>query len=328
MTEPARKRAKYHHHYDTRYLSKRKRKTFEISNDDNFILTLAKTKVDDIQTKRAIVYVNTEDTLPEAFTKMNSKNLLSLPVLKEGTEYFGFIDILDIVTWVVDTLGERVLVQREIEEIINDFKTTRVIEVMQTPYDRRNPFHPINTGSSLLTAIEILATGIHRVPIIDGKELVNIVTQSAVVKWVKKNIGSLGKQNLKVSDLDCYQYVINVYDTQKAFDAFRLIRLSRVGAVAIIDDEGKLVGNLSARDMKRIAGDAKYFTRLFENVKTFRDGRRIPHVSVTEDKTLFEVLELLEKHNIHRVYVVDEEHHPIGVISLTDILAALLPGKP
>ena len=55
-----------------------------------------------------------------------------------------------------------------------------VKDIMQHPLSRKNPFHPVRTGYSLLFALELMAKEeeLHRVPIVDGeRNLVNLITQ-------------------------------------------------------------------------------------------------------------------------------------------------------
>jgi len=324
MTEPAKKKPRLEGVFR---LSSKKRKSIELTPDDEFLLLLAKTKVDDIHPRRDIVTVDTSESLADAFTRMNSNSLQSLPVLINGTKWHGYIDILDIVTWMIDKLGENYIVTREDErKIIAEFRSTRVDTVMLSPYGKRNPFHPIDSGSSLLTAVEVLAKGVHRVPIIEGEKLVNIVTQSSVINWIKQNEEKFSKKDLLVAEMDnAFKYVMSVFDIERAIDAFRLMRLARTPGLAIVNENEEIVGNISARDLKKISGDAKFFHRIFSNVLVFEDRRRLPIITVKVENTLMDVINLLEKHHIHRVYIVDDINRPIGVISLTDILAAILP---
>lgn len=54
---------------------------------------------------------------------------------------------------------------------------------------RRNPFHPVASGSSLLKAAEILERRVHRVPVVDSQgKVVKIISQSAVVKFLHQNV--------------------------------------------------------------------------------------------------------------------------------------------
>jgi CBS-domain-containing membrane protein len=47
-------------------------------------------------------------------------------------------------------------------------------------------------------------------------------------------------------------------------------------------------------------------------------------VSVTPKDNLATVLNLLVRFRLHRVYIVDEHHKPVGVVTLTDILQELV----
>lgn len=54
---------------------------------------------------------------------------------------------------------------------------------MQHPLTRRNPFHPVTRGYSLLFALELLAReeDLHRVPVVDSeRKLINLITQVAM----------------------------------------------------------------------------------------------------------------------------------------------------
>jgi len=47
-------------------------------------------------------------------------------------------------------------------------------------------------------------------------------------------------------------------------------------------------------------------------------------VTVHVTNTLGDVITKLAENKIHRVYVIDEERHPLGVISLRDVLVEIL----
>jgi len=102
-----------------------------------------------------------------------------------------------------------------------------------------------------------------------------------------------------------------------------------VSGLAVVDSDGKLVGNISLRDLKGIHPDAKIFWRLWNTVKIFKEKaitdypppNAIPSsVFVTPADSLMKVVEKMALHHIHRVYVVDENQKPERVISQTDVL--------
>lgn len=49
-----------------------------------------------------------------------------------------------------------------------------------------------------------------------------------------------------------------------------------------------------------------------------------PIITCTPQSTLAEVLTRLAKSRIHRIYVVDKHNKPIRVVTLSDVLAALI----
>lgn len=53
--------------------------------------------------------------------------------------------------------------------------------------------------------------------------------------------------------------------------------------------------------------------------------RAVPLHIVTPATHFEKVLELLAENILHRVYVLDDTEHAIGIITLTDILRQLLP---
>jgi CBS-domain-containing membrane protein len=66
-----------------------------------------------------------------------------------------------------------------------------------------------------------------------------------------------------------FKEVISVSEDDKALDAFYLMVERDIQGLAVIDKEGKLVGNLSIRDLKIIGPDVEMFWRLQQTVKNF-----------------------------------------------------------
>jgi len=296
---------------------------------DAFLLMLAKTTVEEIDfsKKSKIISVSRQDSLPSAFKKLIENNILSLPVLNMDDTFYGFIDILDIVTFLIDLLGEETLTREDVNIYqIDAFQNATVSQVMVYPISKKNPFHPFPVGSSLLSAMETLASGAHRIPVVNAdNKLVNILTQSSVLQFIQKNKHLLGeKEKMKLKDIFLSnQYVLSVNNTDKAIDAFRLIRLAKVGAVAVINEEGRLVGNCSARDLKRISNNSILLARLFEPLENYLKDRH-ELVIATKDESLGEVIDRIVKKKLHRIFILDGDCKPDGLLSLSDILEELL----
>jgi len=91
-----------------------------------------------------------------------------------------------------------------------------------------------------------------------------------------------------------------------------------------VDDEGKLLGNISATDLRVIGYDGNFLSLLLCPLDHFCSfipkNTTIPGpICVSPVNTLEEVLLKITLTRVHRVFVVDEQKL-IGVISLQDIL--------
>lgn len=182
-------------------------------------------------------------------------------------------------------------------------------------------------------AIELMANWkVHRIPVVDQDgELITIVTQSHVTKFVYKYIVSLapfGDKTVKELQLGLGE-VFSVSSDKQAIDAFKLMVEKGVSAVGVVDAEGRLLGNVSVSDLRVIGFDGKMFSRLFVPITEFLQSIRPTGgvVTVTTTNTITDILRKLVDNKIHRVYVIDEQSKPIGIISLLDILRALRGGS-
>jgi CBS domain-containing protein len=107
-----------------------------------------------------------------------------------------------------------------------------------------------------------------------------------------------------------------------------------VSTLAVVDDKGKLVGNLSPSD---------YAAVNFTNIDTlqFPVGRflsdykptSLKPITVPQTTSLYAALEAIVANHVHSLWVVDKEGKPTNSLSLTDIMRTLrdlrmTPNKP
>ena len=125
--------------------------------------------------------------------------------------------------------------------------------------------------------------------------------------------------------------IYSVEEGRTALEAFRTLALPGVHAIGIIGvgstGQGRLLYNLSASDLRGITPDTVhllrepvevYLERLRESDPTSRPRNL---VTCTPDATLIEVMELVLRSRVHRVWVTDQQQRPLGLITLTDILS-------
>eukprot|EP01126_Amoeba_proteus_P010368 TRINITY_DN1402_c0_g2_i2.p1 TRINITY_DN1402_c0_g2~~TRINITY_DN1402_c0_g2_i2.p1 ORF type:complete len:165 (+),score=23.02 TRINITY_DN1402_c0_g2_i2:356-850(+) len=150
-----------------------------------------------------------------------------------------------------------------------------------------------------------------------------------------QNIERIGKiSERSVTEITGSCPVRAVHERTKAIVAFREMSLQNLNGIAVVDDSGVLVDNLSLRDLKGIHSDAKVFWRLWNTVKDFKakmcqdfpSSIGLKPICVTTDDTLYMVIERMALNHVHRVYVVDdlESMVPKRVITQTDVLEQVL----
>lgn len=297
------------------------------------------------QKKNGVVFfVDRTDKVSDVFKGLVNQNFLSVPVLqKTKRKWYGFIEISDIVQFYVEHFGDLLGDEgKKVWETIAEkegFMEKTVTEVMKFPLSRKNPFHPITLGYSLYYAIETLARekSLRRVPIIDHeRNLKSVLSQSQVIEFISEHMDMLGSiKDKPISEMkSVLKEVYSVNEDSRAIDAFKLMQQKNIGGVAVIDDEGKVVGALSERDLKTIRVENQLFHRLFQKVRNFishlreefqeKDGRPKTKKIAQVTDTLGQVVDMLVTHSIHRVYVVDDQRKPIGVVSLRDILLEII----
>ena len=113
-----------------------------------------------------------------------------------------------------------------------------------------------------------------------------------------------------------------------AADAFALMASSGRSGIAIVDEEGSLMGNTSARDIRfaaldegRTAIDTDIISYLaIVRQATASKNDRYPITYVRETDTLLHTIALLAKTGYHRCFVVDKDKKPVGVVSVSDVV--------
>lgn len=194
----------------------------------------------------------------------------------------------------------------------------------------RNHFASCTSDATLFDLCECLTKkSCHRVPILNGNEKCqDMITQSALITFISKNCPpEFLQETLTESKIPYKKNVVSVNETATASEAFTLLDNRRLSGIAVVDEEGKLIGNTSARDIKLAAideGKTAMDMDILSYLAKVRQGmvnkkERYPSCHVHEDATVAHVIDLLAKTGYHRVFVVDKDIRPIGVISVSDI---------
>jgi len=274
-------------------------------------------------------------------------HILSAPVVdvkaKPDAEwldkYTGLVDMMDVAHFVLSLVEnpDKKLSKggyAGLTEENTKLSLTTAAEIAGT--SGNNPFVGLDITSSLRDAMFLLGKRhLYRVAAIDGKkqELVNVISQSAIIKILYDNLGkfsALVDKTLKELGLAEPKKVLSVPIHTPAIAAFKLIAENRVGAIPIVGVAGTVVANISARDIRAVLSSPSLYAALFLPLSSFlslanedRVDVMSPAITCHPSATLKHVIQQLAVSHIHRMYVVDDRQHLISVISLTDVISAI-----
>jgi CBS domain-containing protein len=290
--------------------------------------------------KGSIITISSTDSPYEGFKKLIQHNILSAPVLDVSTnKYTGFLDMRDLVSFVVfiDDDQKSDAPNNLSDILLKGSKLFKVpLEGVTCTYlSRRNPFHSVKNSDNLLNVCEILAKGVHRVPIVNDKgEAINIISQSTIINFLHKNISLFHTDLSKsISELGIgTKPVFAVSKDTPAIETFRLMDNKKISGVAVVDHEGRLVGNTSASDLKLFLKTPSIellqmpIMNFLNKIRQESIDISSPTITCRSRDSLEFAIGKIASTKVHRLFVADDENgfKPIICLSITDILNVIM----
>jgi CBS domain-containing protein len=203
---------------------------------------------------------------------------------------------------------------------------------------KTRPFFCASPTTSVEQALRFMGAGVHHLLVVDPETgaVANLVSQTDMIRELAKHVASMGAAaQLTLSEAGLGQRpVLCVRNTDAALDAFCELQVAGVSGGAIVNGEGKLVGNLSRHDLKGTQGGTG-FGALNQSIMHYQRKHRVALaqrlVTVHAGTTLAEVLATMARERVHRVFVVEGGMVPRGLVTQTDVcrvLAERLTGRP
>ena len=140
---------------------------------------------------------------------------------------------------------------------------------------------------------------------------------------------------LRVKDI-MNENVLTVADSDEMQSAAKKIFDAEVTGAPVVNAMGECVGVLSASDfVGRDAGqhDLQLLTRTSPhepyNIECLNDNLVATHMSpivqtIPQDALIMAAARVMCNEGIHRLVVVDDKHHPVGIVSTLDLVAAMV----
>uniref|UniRef100_A0AAQ5Z997 CBS domain-containing protein n=1 Tax=Amphiprion ocellaris TaxID=80972 RepID=A0AAQ5Z997_AMPOC len=196
------------------------------------------------------------------------------------------------------------------------------------------PLVNISPDASLFDAVyTLIKNKIHRLPVIDpvtGNALY-ILTHKRILKFLQLFMCEMPKpafmkQTLGELGIGSYHDIAFIHPDTPIIKALNIFVERRVSALPVVDDSGKVVDIYSKFDVINLAAEKTYnnlditVTQALKHRSQYFEGVMKCH----KMETMETIVDRIVKAEVHRLVVVDECSSIEGIVSLSDILQALV----
>ncbi|XP_043765956.1 5'-AMP-activated protein kinase subunit gamma-3 isoform X11 [Cervus elaphus] len=285
---------------------------------------------DAMATSSKLVIFDTMLQIKKAFFALVANGVRAAPLWDSKKQSFvGMLTITDFIL-VLHRYYRSPLVQiYEIEE--HKIETWREI-YLQGCF---KPLVSISPSDSLFEAVyTLIKNRIHRLPVLDpvSGAVLHILTHKRLLKFLHIFQGTLLPRpsflSRTIQDLGIgtFRDLAVVLETAPILTALDIFVDRRVSALPVINEAGQVVGLYSRFDVIHLAAQQMY-NHLDISVGEALRRRTLcleGVLSCQPHETLGEVIDRIAREQVHRLVLVDETQHLLGVVSLSDILQALV----
>jgi len=274
-----------------------------------------------------IVFAYGDDTVETAINLMSKNKVLSIPVVdRANSTCLGLVDMLDIVAFIISvapdptSLHANELRSCEIAGRAMSLKSLKDV----VDASGRDTYVPVFESTPITMTLSFFAKGIHRVPIHSEGTIHNMVSQADVVREIANKIdfGDLKAMGEKTLD-QLYlgqETPISVKRNHSVLKALHSLK-SGISAIAVVEEDGKLAGNFSATNLEGLFMEQfPHFLKSVEDFLSEYSPASMQPVCCRRDTTFEVAIKEMISSGVHRLWVVNDDYHPIGVVSMTDIL--------
>jgi len=291
-----------------------------------------------------VISVNQDVTLLAAFGKLIEYKIMSLPIIDATTNKpIGSFSMMDFINILCSEIDEKELQSINSGNAFSEFLkkkefTDRPLKAFPS-IGQNEPLLIINGSEPLLKAVMLMITKKgHRVLVVnDEGKLINLITQTRVLGLLSTALDSVEEAQKSLQELSLgFRKVLCVPKNTSAFQGFKFLKDNNITGCGVIDESGKLIGNLSINDLKTLGYSMEYFNLLTQPLSKYLQivkekeaqlgSKALAEVSIlcaTAETSLMQAIKMLVGYKVHRLYIVDKEQKPIGLLSLHDVLSRI-----
>ncbi|NXJ65873.1 AAKG2 kinase, partial [Rostratula benghalensis] len=304
--------------------------SLEESESDIYVRFMRSHKCYDIvPTSSKLVVFDTTLQVKKAFFALVANGVRAAPLWESKKQSFvGMLTITDFIN-ILHRYYKSPMVQiYELEE--HKIETWRELYLQET----FKPLVNISPDASLFDAVySLIKNKIHRLPVIDpvSGNALYILTHKRILKFLQLFMSEMPKpafmkKNLDELGIGTYHNIAFIHPDTPIIKALNIFVERRISALPVVDESGKVVDIYSKFDVINLAAEKTYnnlditVTQALQHRSQYFEG--VVKCSMLE--TLETIVDRIVKAEVHRLVVVNEADSIVGIISLSDILQALV----
>ncbi|KAF9326448.1 cell separation during budding [Linnemannia elongata] len=295
--------------------------------------------------KQTLVTIDADATVEDACEVLLKNGITSAPVYDSVKKMFvGMFDYGDLMTYLLLLLKKMDVPLEdqtmEMRDLIQRTSRSQNVPVkLASDLSGKDPFCTVLEETRLGSVVHDFGTGIHRVAVMDTKgNMKGILSQSSTLDYLMRHLSEypqlqpVMQKSLQQCGLSNGR-VLSVNGDEKVLDALISMSTNSVSSLAVLDEQGVLLGNISMTDIKHIMKNLRtswlWITcfqlvckiRLSQGVESGED--QYPVLDVNAKSTFGYTLSKLQATKAHRMWVVNDSGCAVGVVSLTDVFRVL-----
>ncbi|XP_069318082.1 5'-AMP-activated protein kinase subunit gamma-2 isoform X7 [Eulemur rufifrons] len=284
---------------------------------------------DIVPTSSKLVVFDTTLQVKKAFFALVANGVRAAPLWESKKQSFvGMLTITDFIN-ILHRYYKSPMVQiYELEE--HKIETWRELYLQET----FKPLVNISPDASLFDAVySLIKNKIHRLPVIDpiSGNALYILTHKRILKFLQLFMSDMPKpafmkQNLDELGIGTYQNIAFIHPDTPIIKALNIFVERRISALPVVDESGKVVDIYSKFDVINLAAEKTYnnlditVTQALQHRSQYFEGV----VKCNKLEILEAIVDRIVRAEVHRLVVVNEADSIVGIISLSDILQALI----
>ncbi|KAM9436884.1 5'-AMP-activated protein kinase subunit gamma-2a isoform 2-T2 [Clarias gariepinus] len=302
----------------------------EESDSDIYMRFMKSHKCYDIvPTSSKLVVFDTTLQVKKAFFALVANGVRAAPLWETKKQSFvGMLTITDFIN-ILHRYYKSPMVQiYELEE--HKIETWRELYLQET----FKPLVNISPDASIFDAVySLIKNKIHRLPVIDpvSGNALYILTHKRILKFLQLFVCEMPKpafmkKTLEELGIGTYSNIAFIHPNTPIIKALSIFVERRVSALPVVDESGKVVDIYSKFDVINLAAEKTYnnldisVTQALMHRSQYFEGV----MKCNRLETLETIVDRIVKAEVHRLVVVDEAGRIVGIVSLSDILQALV----